>query len=105
MSSLQVSKIKPEIWFNQNTLKAKWNILVGYFDFKVVSSFGKYLGTYIDGHHRKQDIVREVITKISKKLEGWKVRLLSQAGRVILYRIVLQNLPINQMSMVRFTKA
>ena len=70
MSSLQVKKRKTKIWFRPNTLKDQRNILVGYFRFKVVSSFGKYFGIYIDGYHRKKENSKEIIVRIKKKLHG-----------------------------------
>ena len=31
---------------------------------------GKYLGSFVDGTNRRNDIAREVIEKISEKLQG-----------------------------------
>ena len=87
MSSLQLNKTKTEIWTSPNTPKHQQHVLARYFDFKVVHSFGKCLGTYLDGPNRRRDIAREVTIKITKK-QGWKARILSQAGRVTC-RIVL----------------
>ena len=70
MHGLQVKKTEIEIWFSPNTPKSQRNVLVGYFGFKVVNSFGKYLGTYINDPNRRRDIASEVTAKITKKLQG-----------------------------------
>ena len=104
MSSLRVNKDNTEIWFSPNTPINQRNMLAEYFGFKVVSSFGKYLGTYIDGSYRRIDIAKEVINKLTRKLQGWKAILLSQARILTLCRTILQSLPLYQMSMLRFNK-
>ena len=53
---LRVNKEKLEIWFNPNTPRAQKNNFAMQLGFKVVEQFGKYLGTYIDGPHRRKDI-------------------------------------------------
>ena len=89
MSGLQVNKDNTEIWFSLNTFKNQRNILSRYFGFRVAKSFGKYLGTYIDDSYKRIDIAKEVINKLTRKLQGWKARLLSQTRRLTLCRTVL----------------
>ena len=76
MFGLRVNKDKTEIWFSPNIPKNQSNILSGYFGFKVIKSFEKYLGTYIDGSYRRADIIKEVIDKLMRKLQGQKAKLL-----------------------------
>ena len=68
---------KFEIWFSVNTPKQNRHTLASYFGFKIVDSFSKYLGTYIDGYQCKSNKAKEIISKLNKKLQGWKAKLLS----------------------------
>ena len=62
---------------------------------------GNYLGLPpIIGRGKKQAFM-EVKQKIAKKLQGWKGKLLSQAGREILIKSVAQAIPVYTMSCFR----
>jgi hypothetical protein len=52
---------------------------------------------------RKEDL-QPVIDKIIKRIAGWKGRLLSYAGRLILLKACLANIPIYLMSIIKFPK-
>ena len=58
MFGFRVNKDKTEIWFCPNTPKNQRNMLVGYFGFKMVGSFGKYSDTYIYGSYRKTILLK-----------------------------------------------
>ena len=47
---------------------------------------------------RKAVNFEELVEKISNKLQGWKTKLLSQAGKVTLINFVLQSLPVYSFS-------
>ena len=59
--------------FNFHTLEFSKKIWL----LALVLKYGKYLGTYVD--HPKDNVVVgiEILTRISHKLQGWKVRMLS----------------------------
>ena len=38
-------------------------------------------------------LIMEILFKVSKKLQGWKVRMSSHAGRHMLCKLVWQSLP------------
>ena len=44
---------------------------------RLVHKFGRYQGTYIDESDRRKDIGKELISKLNKKLQGWKSKVLS----------------------------
>ena len=46
-----------------NTLIAKREEFAKLLDLQVVQNFGKYLGTYINEPHQKQDIGKEILQK------------------------------------------
>ena len=90
---LIVNKSKSEVCFSSNTPKSKRKELAQLLKLKLMQTFGKYLDTYIDGLNRRQEIGKEILAKINKKLQGWKATLFSQARRLTLCRTILQNLP------------
>ena len=62
--------------------------------FKIVERIDRYLGSYVDSSADKKRIGQEIIQKLAKKLQAWKVKMLSQAGRLALCKSVLQSIPI-----------
>ncbi|KAF7826573.1 Reverse transcriptase zinc-binding domain [Senna tora] len=56
---------------------------------QVSSTVGKYLGTWIDQHKNKKNIFDNVVNKIQSKLQMWKSKCLSQAGRATLIKEIL----------------
>lgn len=72
--------------------------LVNLFGVDASINLGKYLGVFVDG---KQDLkwnFKDLLQKINNKLEGWKSKLLSQAGRLILIKAVIQSDPVYKLS-------
>ena len=72
--------------------------------FKIVARIDKYLGSYIDNSSNKKRIGQELIQKISKKLQGWKAKLLSQVGQLTLCKSVMQSIPIYQLTRTKLLK-
>ena len=54
----------------------------------------KYLGCVLYSGRKKIDYFTSVLQKFEKKLVGWKSKLLSPGGRIILIMHILQSLPI-----------
>ena len=66
-----------------------------------IEDLGKYLGLPpIIGRGKKQAFM-EIKQKIENKLQGWKGKLLSQAGKEILIKSVAQAIPVYTMSVFR----
>ena len=66
-----------------------------------IGDLGKYLGLPpIIGRGKKQAFM-EIKQKIANKLQGWKGKLLSQAGKEILIKFVAQAIPVYTMSVFR----
>ena len=64
------------------------------------------LGSHINisSNLRKKEKGQELIQKLSKKFQGWKAKILSQAGRLTLCRSVLQSIPIYQVITTKLLK-
>lgn len=60
---------------------------------------GKYLGHRVI--HRGMNVVghKELIERVHGRLEGWKIKFLSRAGRLMLAQSVLSSLPIFQVQL------
>jgi len=58
----------------------------------------KYLGLYMGGNPRKCQIWEHVVEKIRVKLNVWKGRHLSMAGRICLIKSVFTSIPLFYLS-------
>ena len=65
----------------------------------------RYLGIQLGANHRKVATWRPIIDKIEKKLSGWKASLLSQAGKLVLIKTVLNSLPIFYLGLFKMPKS
>lgn len=62
---------------------------------------GKYLGIPSDWGKTKKDMCAWVLARVENKLEGWKEKLISKAGKAILIKTVVQALPQYAMSLFK----
>ncbi|KAJ6844953.1 uncharacterized protein M6B38_288325 [Iris pallida] len=60
-----------------------------------------YLGVPLFRGRAKMDYFQVLINKFDKKLSGWKGRLLSFGGKIILIKSVLTSLPMHSLSMIK----
>ena len=61
----------------------------------------KYLGLPLGGNPTKKTFWEPVVTKVAKRLDGWKRAFLSRGGRLTLIRSVLSSLPIYFLSLFK----
>ncbi|KAL9666216.1 hypothetical protein QQ045_000540 [Rhodiola kirilowii] len=66
-----------------------------------VPSHSKYLGLPLVMGQKKVDTFRCIFEKVWKRLNDWKCKLLSAAGREVLIKSVIQTLPVYTMSVYR----
>ena len=64
----------------------------------------KYLGLPLGGNPRKKVFWEPVLTKVAKRLDGWKKAYLSRGGRLTLIQSVLSSLPIYYLSIFKAPK-
>ena len=62
---------------------------------------GKYLGMPILHKCVNKKTFRVVLERVSSRLTGWKVYMLSFVGRLTLTKAVLCSIPIHTMSMIK----
>ena len=97
LSGQQINKGKTAIFFSKSTnedMKLEFQEALG---MQEIKQFDKYLGLpSLVGRHKKAsfDYIKE---RIWRKLQGWEEKLLSQAGREILIKAVVQAIPTYSM--------
>ena len=64
-----------------------------------------YLGIPLGANLNRVRTWQPVIEKIKKRLSGWKMHMLSKAGRLVLIKYVLNNLALYYLSLLRMLKA
>jgi hypothetical protein len=70
----------------------------------VAASFEKYLGLLALVGRSKKMTFAGIQGRVCKKLKGWKEKFLSQAGREVLLKVVVQAIPTYSMSIFRLPK-
>uniref|UniRef100_A0A2N9GQD2 Reverse transcriptase zinc-binding domain-containing protein n=1 Tax=Fagus sylvatica TaxID=28930 RepID=A0A2N9GQD2_FAGSY len=89
---------KTSLFFSTNTPQASRNAICSTLSTTSTGDLGKYLGLpSIIGRGKKQAFT-EIKQKVARKLHGWKGKMLSQAGKEILIKSVVQAIPVYTMS-------
>ncbi|CAM8990804.1 unnamed protein product [Rhodiola kirilowii] len=105
VSGQRVNYEKSEICFSRNT---PGNVRAGVcsvFGVVQVSSHSRYLGLPLMVGQRKTETCRSIVEKIWKRVNDWKSKLLSAAGREVLVKAVIQAMPVYMMSVYLFPKS
>lgn len=103
-SRQMINKDKSSIFFSKNTDEGRKNNMKRIMGINVEGLTGKYLGlpTYIGkGKAKNFSYIRE---KVWKKIQGWKEKLLSKAGKEILIKAAAQTIPVYAMGCLDPTK-
>jgi hypothetical protein len=103
-SSQKLNSAKTSIFFSKNT-RAKFR------DFLRISAgisttlrYEKYLGLPALVGRSKPKMFVGIESKVRKKMDGWKDKFLSQAGKEILIKVVVQAIPTYSMSVFQLPK-
>ncbi|KAL0394999.1 UNVERIFIED_CONTAM: hypothetical protein Slati_4466100 [Sesamum latifolium] len=72
--------------------------LAGILGFEVVSKHDKYLGLPTVVGHSKKEVLEGIKERIWHKIHSWSSRKLSQVGRAVLLKSVIQTIPTYVMS-------
>lgn len=96
VSGQRVGLEKSKLWFSKNTNNEDREQVATIFAIPdAPREEGKYLGLPI---HTGKALYDSIVDKFSSRLQSWKGKLLSPAGRVVLIKSVLQSLPIYTMA-------
>jgi len=88
---------KSSIVFSKNTSNMDKQIVSGIFNIPQSAPIGKYLGCAIFQGRPAPDLFQNLIAKTNAKLDSWKSKCFSKAGRVVLIQSNLESLPTHVM--------
>ncbi|XP_061342057.1 uncharacterized protein LOC133288347 [Gastrolobium bilobum] len=97
MSGQCVSMEKSCIYFSKNTTQEIVSTLADASGFKVVKGIGCYLGTLMRHGRTSRQHYSNVIGRVQNRLQGWKTKCLSLAGRITLTKSVISAMPMYHM--------
>jgi len=103
-SGQTINKDKSSIMFSRNTETAAKESFMEILDISTVASCERYLGlpVYVGGSKRKT--FEYLKDRVWKRIQGWKEKLLSKAGKEILIKAIAQAIPTYAMSCFDLTK-
>ena len=89
---------KTALFYSKNTPVKRRSVLTALFGTSHITQFEKYLGLPPIMGSSKKRAFNDIKDRIWRRLQGWKEKLLSQAGREILIKAVVQAIPTYAMS-------
>jgi hypothetical protein len=96
---------KNSIYFNKNTGEAFKTSISSSARISSDGGFEKYLGLPVIVGQSKIATFADIIGRVEKKLDGWNERFLSQAGKEILIKAIVQAIPTYTMGVFQLLKA
>ncbi|XP_074289571.1 uncharacterized protein LOC141614725 [Silene latifolia] len=96
-----VSKEKTTVSFSKGTAAWRRAKVASVLGVKVVQEQGKYLGLPTVIGHSKQVLNKVIRDKLNSKMQGWRGKLFSRAGRETLIKAVAQSIPTYAMSVFK----
>ena len=97
-----VNNDKTALFFSCNTPQTTQDSICSIFGTTPTNQFEKYLGLPLVVGRAKRQGFHEIKDRVGRHLQGWKEKLLLQAGREILIKVVIQAIPIYAMSCFKF---
>lgn len=64
----------------------------------------KYLGVPLHHSKLRREDIQPLVDKIIKRIAGWRHKMLSYAGRVVLIKTCLASIPVYLLSFIKFPK-
>jgi hypothetical protein len=86
--------------FSKNTIAftiSKIQNIISY-DITPPIALAKHLGLPLLFHRSKMAAFSEILDKVQGKIEGWRSKILSQAGKIVLIKVVASTIPSYAMS-------
>ena len=99
-----INKEKTALFFSKNTPEQIKSTIQQLWGVNGTSNFEKYLGLPAMVGREKQTIFNGLKERVAHRIQGWKERLLSKAGREILIKSVAQSIPTYTMSCFKVPK-
>jgi hypothetical protein len=97
-SGQKVNTGKSSLLFSKNTLSSTIRSIKGILPYKTTSSTSYYLGLPFIFGKSKRVAFQPILDKVLNKIEGWRAKTLSQAGRTVLIKATAAAIPSYTMS-------
>ncbi|KAL0449049.1 UNVERIFIED_CONTAM: putative mitochondrial protein [Sesamum latifolium] len=104
-SGLMINKEKSAMVFSSNVESGSRAALANFLGVTVALKHDRYLGLPTVTGRSKKELFKEIKERIWKKLNTWSSKQLSQAGRAVLLKTVLQTIPTYAMICFRFPES
>ena len=101
-SGQKVNGAKTALFFSHNTPQPRHAQIMDLFRTSPTTQFEKYLGLPPIIGRSKKKAFNPIKDRVWRRLQGWNEKLLSQAGREVLIKAVIQAMPIYAMSCFKF---
>ena len=92
-SGQKVNKNKTTIFFSKSTVEINKNEIKSALGLQEIEHYEQYLGLPSLVGRRKKQSFNLIKEKIWRKLQSWEGKLLSQVGREVLIKVVIQAIP------------
>ena len=86
----KINRDKIALFFNKSVAEANRQIIKGVFGIREIQHYEKYLGLPSLTGKGKKASFNYIKERIWRKLQGWEGKLLSQADRKVLIKVVIQ---------------
>jgi hypothetical protein len=97
-SGQAVNSSKSSVLFSKNSTPTTISSITGILPFKPSASVPHYLGLPLLIGRSKMEAFQPLLTKVLGKIDGWRAKTLSQAGRAVLIKAIASTIPLYTMS-------
>ena len=97
-SGQQINREKTTLFFSKAMSEEKKGEILSFLGVPKIKEYEKYLGLPAVVGKNKKTSLNYIKERMWAKLQGWKEKLISQAGREILLKAMVQAIPIFAMS-------
>jgi len=104
VSGQKINRGKTSVYFSRNTKQEVKEAILQEAGVDSVQQFERYLGLPVLFGRSRMSSFNSIKGRIWTKLNGWKEKLLTHAGKEILLKTVIQAIPIYTMSVFRLPK-
>jgi hypothetical protein len=97
-SGQSINICKSNILFSKNTTASTISGIQGFLPFAITPVSAKHLGLPMLIGRSKKSAFFDILDKVKGKIEGWRSKTLSQAGKSVLIKVVASSIPSYAMS-------
>jgi hypothetical protein len=97
-SGQKVNNGKSSVLFSKNTSPASISSVLGIIPYRLATSAPFYLGLPLMFGSSRKEAFQPLIDKVLSKINGWRMKTLSQAGRTVLIKSTTAAIPTYAMS-------